>query len=154
MTTISARLAELDIELPEVVPPLAAYVPAVVTGSYAYTSGQLPSRKGELLATGIVGRDVDTDTAYACARQCAINAIAAAAAAAGGVDRLARVVKVLGFVASAPDFTAQPAVINGASEILLEIFGDAGRHARSAVGVASLPLGGPGDVEIVFEVTA
>lgn len=152
MTTTSARLSELGIELPEVVPPLAAYVPAVMTGRYVYTSGQLPSRQGELMATGIVGADVDTETAYACARQCVINAIAAAAAACGDVDRLVRVIKVVGFVASSPDFTAQPAVINGASEALLEIFGDGGRHARSAIGVASLPLGVPVEVEVIFEV--
>ncbi|MFY9330169.1 MAG: RidA family protein [Candidatus Nanopelagicales bacterium] len=153
MTTISARLAELGIQMPEVVPPLAAYVPAVMTGRYVYTSGQLPSRQGELMATGIVGVDVNTETAQACARQCAINALAAAASACGGVDRLGRVIKVVGFVASAADFTAQPAVINGASETLLEIFGDAGRHARSAIGVASLPLGVPVEVEVIFEVT-
>ena len=148
----SARLAALGIDLPEVVPPLAAYVPAVVTGRYVYTSGQLPMRDGELIATGIVGVDVEPEVARDCARQCAINALAAAAAAVGGIDRVVRVVKVVGFVASAPDFTAHPAVVNGASELLLEIFGDGGRHARSAVGVASLPLGVPVEVEMVLEV--
>jgi enamine deaminase RidA (YjgF/YER057c/UK114 family) len=150
--SISSRLAELDITLPDVVPPLAAYIPANVSGRHIYTSGQLPSREGELIATGLLGAEIDTETGYACARQCAINAIAAAASVAGGVDRLGRVVKVVGFVASTANFTSQPAVINGASELLLEVFGDAGRHARSAVGVASLPLGVPVEVEVIFEV--
>ncbi len=150
--SISSRLAELDITLPDVVPPLAAYIPANVSCRHIYTSGQLPSREGELIATGLLGAEIDTETGYACARQCAINAIAAAASVAGGVDRLGRVVKVVGFVASTANFTSQPAVINGASELLLEVFGDAGRHARSAVGVASLPLGVPVEVEVIFEV--
>lgn len=152
MTTPSARLAELGIALPEVVKPLAAYVPATVSGQYVYTSGQLPMRDGENIAVGLVGSDVDADTGYACARQCAVNAIAAAASVAGGIDQLARVVKVVGFVASAPGFTSQPAVVNGASELLLEVFGEDGRHARSAVGVAALPMGVPVEVEIIFEV--
>lgn len=152
MTAPSQRLAELGISLPEVVKPLAAYVPATVSGRYVYTSGQVPMRDGEAIAIGLVGSDVDPDTAYACARQCAINAIAAAASVVGGIDSLTRVVKVVGFVASAPGFTAQPAVVNGASELLLEIFGDSGRHARSAVGVAALPLGVPVEVEMIFEV--
>lgn len=150
--SISSRLDELGITLPGVVPPLAAYIPAHVSGRYVYTSGQLPSRDGELMAIGLLGSEIDTEVGYACARQCAINAIAAAAAAVGGVDRLGRVVKVVGFVASTPSFTSQPAVINGASELLLEVFSDAGRHARSAVGVASLPLGVPVEVEVIFEV--
>ena len=152
MTTPSQRLAELGITLPEVVPPVAAYVPAVVTGRYVYTSGQLPMRDGEMIAVGLVGSDVDPDTAKDCARQSAINALAAAAAVIGSIDRVTRVVKVVGFVASAPGFTGQPPVINGASELLLEVFGDAGRHARSAVGVAALPLNAPVEVEMVLEV--
>ncbi|MFM9135700.1 MAG: RidA family protein [bacterium] len=152
MSGVSTRLAELGIEIPEVVPPLAAYVPAVVSGRYAYTSGQLPMRAGELVAVGIVGAGVDADTAKECARQCAINVLAAAQLALGDLDRIVRVVKVVGFVASTPDFTGQPAVVNGASELFLDVFGDAGRHARSAVGVASLPLGVPVEVEAVFEV--
>ena len=153
MSSVEARLRELGIEIPEVVPPLAAYVPAVLSGRYVYTSGQLPMRAGELLAVGIVGADVDADIAKECARQCAINVMAAAQSVLGGsLDRVVKVVKVVGFVASAPDFTAQPAVVNGASELFLEVFGDAGRHARSAVGVASLPLGVPVEVEAVFEV--
>jgi enamine deaminase RidA (YjgF/YER057c/UK114 family) len=148
----TARLQELGIVIPEVVPPVAAYVPAVVTGRYVYTSGQLPMRDGVMIAEGLVGSDVDPETAKDCARQCAINALAAAQAVIGSLDRVTRVVKVVGFVASAPGYTGQPAVINGASELLLGIFGDAGRHARSAVGVAGLPVNAPVEVEMVLEV--
>lgn len=147
---IADRLAELGIELPPVVPPVAAYIPATVHGDLVYTSGQLPMIAGALPATGKVGGAVDADEARSYARQCALNAIAAAADAVGGVDRLARVVKVVGFVASVPEFTGQPGVINGASELLGEIFGEAGRHARSAVGVPVLPLDSPVEVEVVF----
>lgn len=147
---IADRLAELGIELPPVVPPVAAYIPATVHGDLVYTSGQLPMIAGALPATGKVGGAVDADEARSYARQCALNAIAAAADAVGGVDRLARVVKVVGFVASVPEFTGQPGVINGASEVLGEIFGEAGRHARSAVGVPVLPLDSPVEVEVVF----
>lgn len=150
--SVTARLAELGIDIPEVVPPVAAYVPAVVTGRYVYTSGQLPMRDGAMIAEGLVGTDVDPDTAKECARQSAINALAAAQSVIGSLDRVTRVVKVVGFVASAPTFTGQPAVINGASELLLEVFGDAGRHARSAVGVAALPINAPVEVEMVLEV--
>jgi len=148
----SARLQELGIVIPEVVPPVAAYVPAVVTGRYVYTSGQLPMRDGAMIAEGLVGSDVDLETAKDCARQCAINALAAAQAVVGNLDRVTRVVKVVGFVASAPGFTGQPAVINGASELLLDVFGEAGRHARSAVGVTALPVNAPVEVEMVLEV--
>ena len=151
--SITTRLAELGIELPPVVPPVAAYVPAVVHGDLVYTSGQLPMVSGALPATGKVGEGhglVPASDAKADARQSALNAIAAAADAVGGVDRLVRVVKVTGFVASVPEFTGQPGVINGASETLGEIFGDAGRHARSAVGVPVLPLDSPVEVEVVF----
>jgi enamine deaminase RidA (YjgF/YER057c/UK114 family) len=147
-----ARLAELGLTLPEVVRPLAAYVPAVRTGSYVYVSGQLPMVNGELPATGKVGAEVDVAQAKALARVCALNALAAAAAAAGGLDAITRIVKVTGFVASAPDFTDQPLVVNGASELLVEVFGDAGRHARSAVGVAALPRDTPVEVELIAEV--
>ena len=150
--SVTTRLAELSIAIPEVVPPVAAYVPAVVTGRYVYTSGQLPMRDGAMIAEGLVGADVDPDTAKECARQCAINALAAAQAVIGSLDRVTRVVKVVGFVSSAPGFTGRPAVINGASEVLLDIFGDAGRHARSAVGVAGLPINAPVEVEMVLEV--
>lgn len=147
---VGARLSELGIVLPPVVPPVAAYIPATVHGDLVYTSGQLPMVAGSLPAVGKVGGAVDAADAYAYARQSALNAIAAAAHAVGGVDRLVRVVKVTGFVASTPDFTGQPGVINGASELLGEVFGDAGRHARSAVGVPVLPLDSPVEVEVVF----
>jgi len=153
MMTVSQRLAELGIDLPPVVPPVAAYVPATIHGDLVYTSGQLPMVAGSLPATGKVGDGhglVPADDARQYARQCALNAIAAAAGVAGGVDRLAGVVKVTGFVASVPEFTGQPVVINGASELLGEVFGEAGRHARSAVGVPVLPLDSPVEVEVVF----
>jgi enamine deaminase RidA (YjgF/YER057c/UK114 family) len=151
--SVSSALAGLGIELPSVVPPVAAYVPAKAHGDLVFTAGQLPMVSGALPATGKVGNGpglVSAEDAQAYARQCALNALAAAAAAVGGVDRLTGVVKVVGFVASVPDFTGQPAVINGASEVLGEIFGDAGRHARSAVGVTALPLDSPVEVEVVF----
>ncbi len=154
--SVTARLAELGIELGTVVPPLAAYIPAKVHGDLVYTSGQLPMVDGAMPATGKVGDGegyVSADEAASLARQCALNAIAAAAAAVGGVDRLTGVVKVTGFVASAPEFTGHPAVINGASTVLGEIFGDAGRHARSAVGVAALPIDSPVEVEVVFSLS-
>jgi enamine deaminase RidA (YjgF/YER057c/UK114 family) len=148
--TVSARLAELGIELPSVVPPVAAYIPAKVHGDVVQTSGQLPMVDGSLPATGKVGAEVAAEDAKALARQSALNALAAAADAVGGVDRLTGVLKVTGFVASVPTFTGQPGVINGASEVLGEIFGDAGRHSRSAVGVPVLPLDSPVEVEVAF----
>ena len=151
-----ARLEELGIELPPVVPPVAAYVPAVRSGDLVFTSGQLPMSGGELGAVGKVGAMVTPEQAKDLARTCALNALSAIDELVG-LDAVVRVVKVTGFVASAPDFTGQPAVINGASELLGEIFGDepggAGRHARSAVGVASLPLDAPVEVELVVEVS-
>lgn len=148
--SISARLKELGIELPPVVPPVAAYVPAVVHGGLVTTSGQLPFVGGVLPGTGKVGVGVTADDAKGYARICALNALAAAADAAGGVDRLAGVLRVGAFVASDPAFTGQPGVANGASEFLGEVFGDAGKHARSAVGVATLPLDTPVEVEVTF----
>ncbi len=151
--SITSRLAELGLELPPVVRPVAAYVPAKAHGDLVYTAGQLPMVGGELPAVGKVGDGVGlvpAADAAGLARQCALNALAAAADAAGGVDRLTGVLKVTGFVASVPEFTGQPGVINGASEVLGEIFGDAGRHARSAVGVPVLPLDSPVEVEVVF----
>jgi enamine deaminase RidA (YjgF/YER057c/UK114 family) len=148
------RLAELGLELPEVTPPLAAYVPAVRTGNYIYTAGQLPIAGGKLLGTGKVGADLGVDEAAGLARVCALNALAAAASVAGGLDGIRRIVKVTGFVASAPDFTEQAQVINGASELLLEVFGEAGRHARSAVGMAVLPRDTPVEVELIAEVAS
>jgi enamine deaminase RidA (YjgF/YER057c/UK114 family) len=145
------RLAELGIELPAVVPPVAAYVPAVRSGSFVYTSGQLPIVEGKLAATGKVGAAVSPEQAKQLARACGLNALAAVHGLVG-IDAVTRVVKVVGFVASAEGFTGQPAVINGASELFGEIFGDAGAHARSAVGVAELPLGAPVEVELIVEV--
>ncbi|MCW2573208.1 MAG: RutC family protein [Frankiales bacterium] len=147
----SAQLAQLGLELPAVVPPVAAYVPAVQTGSLVYTSGQLPMADGELRQVGKVGAQVTAEQAKDLARTCALNALAAVDALVG-IDSVVRIVKVVGFVASAPDFTGQPGVINGASELLGEVFGDAGRHARSAVGVAVLPLDAPVEVELIVEV--
>ena len=144
-------MAELGLTIPTVAKPVAAYIPAVTTGNLVYTSGQLPFVDGALPATGKVGADVDADAANALARHCVLNGLAAARTAIGSLDRITRVVKVVGFVASDPSFTGQPGVINGASDLLKEIFGDAGQHARSAVGVAVLPLDSPVEVEFVFE---
>lgn len=148
-----ARLTELGIELPDVVAPLAAYVPAVRTGNLVYTSGQLPMQAGELPHTGKLGEQVSPEEGHALARICALNALAAVDALVG-LDAVARVVKVVGFVASAPNFNRQPAVVNGASELLGEVFGDAGKHARSAVGVSELPLDAPVEVELIVELKA
>jgi enamine deaminase RidA (YjgF/YER057c/UK114 family) len=146
------RLAALGLTLPEVMTPLAAYVPAVRTGDYVYTAGQLPFVDGTLPATGKVGAGVSVAEASALARICALNALAAVASVTGGLSAVRRIVKVTGFVSSAPDFTAQAQVINGASELLIEVFGEAGRHARSAVGMAVLPLDTPVEVELIAEV--
>ena len=146
------RLAALGLTLPTVVTPLAAYVPAVRTGSTVYTAGQLPMADGQLLSAGKVGAEVGAAEAAVLARTCALNALAAAASVAGGVSAISRVVKLTGFVASAPGFAGQPQVVNGASELLLEIFGEAGQHARSAVGVAELPLNAPVEIELIVEV--
>ena len=151
MAAWSQRLAELGIELPAVAKPLAAYVPAVRTGSLVYTSGQLPFVSGALAATGKVGAELGPAEAREHARTCALNALAAVHALVG-IDAVVRVVKVVGFVASADGFTGQPAVVNGASELLGEVFGEAGQHARSAVGVAELPLGAPVEIELIVEV--
>ncbi|PZR51660.1 RidA family protein [Xylanimonas oleitrophica] len=154
MAGVEARLAELGITLPEVAAPVATYVPAVRTGSYVYTSGQLPFVDGALPETGKVGVGeglVDPQTAADYARTCALNALAAVKSLTGSLDDVVRIVKVVGFVASDPSFTGQPGVINGASTVLGEVFGDAGVHARSAVGVAVLPLDSPVEVELVVE---
>jgi enamine deaminase RidA (YjgF/YER057c/UK114 family) len=145
------RLKELGLTLPSVVPPVAAYVPALRSGDHVWTSGQLPMVDGQLPASGKVGGMVTPEQAQDMARTCALNALAAIDALVG-LDNVVRVVKVVGFVASVPDFTGQPGVINGASELLGEVFGDAGRHARSAVGVAVLPLDAPVEVEVVVQV--
>ena len=146
-----AKLAELGLTLPKVVPPLASYVPAVQTGNYVYVSGQLPLVDGKLPHTGKVGAEVTAEQATDLARLCALNALAAVESLVG-LGRVVKIVKVSGFVASAPGFTGQPAVINGASNLFGDVFGEQGRHARSAVGVAELPLNAPVEVEIIVEV--
>ncbi len=151
-STPEERLAALGLALPAVAAPVAAYVPAVRTGSYVYTSGQLPMVQGQLAATGKVGAEVTAERAKELAQTCVLNALAAIRAEIGDLSMVTRVVKVVGFVASAPDFTGQPGVVNGASELLGQVFGDAGVHARSAVGVAVLPLDAPVEVEVVVEV--
>jgi enamine deaminase RidA (YjgF/YER057c/UK114 family) len=145
------RLAELGLAVPEVAKPVAAYVPAVRSGNFVFTSGQLPMRSGELMQTGKVGDDVSPDEAVECAQQCALNAIAAVKAELGDLGKVKRIVKVVAFVASTPDFTGQPQVANGASELFGSVFADAGVHARSAVGVPVLPLDAPVEVELVVE---
>jgi enamine deaminase RidA (YjgF/YER057c/UK114 family) len=147
----SSRLEELGLELPEVVAPLASYLPAVRTGNLVYTAGQLPMQAGKLLGAGKVGAEVSPEEGKALARICALNALAAVNSVAG-IDEVTRVVKVVGFVASTPGFNGQPGVINGASDLLAEVFGDQGAHARSAVGVSELPLDAPVEVELIVEV--
>jgi enamine deaminase RidA (YjgF/YER057c/UK114 family) len=152
MSGAAERLAALGLTLPPVATPVAAYVPAVRTGSYVYTSGQLPTVDGKLPAVGKVGDEVSAQDAAGMARTCALNALAAAASAAGGLEAIRRIVKVTGFVASAPGFGGQAQVINGASELLIEVLGEDGKHARSAIGVAELPLNAPVEVELIAEV--
>jgi len=151
MGRIDDRLAELGLVLPAVAAPAGAYVPAIISGNLVFTAGQLPFVDGVLPATGKLGAAIEADAAKAYAATCALNALAAAASVIGSLDRVTRVVKVVGFVASDPSFTGQPGVINGASELLGEIFGEAGKHARSAVGVAVLPLDSPVEVELILE---
>lgn len=146
------RLADLGIELPDVVAPVAAYMPAVRSGSLVWTAGQLPLVNGRLVFTGKVGADVTAEEAVQCARQCALNALAAVRSVIGDLDQVVRVVKLVGFVASVPTFLGQPGVVNGASNLLGDVFGTAGEHARSSVGVAVLPMDAPVEVELVVEV--
>jgi enamine deaminase RidA (YjgF/YER057c/UK114 family) len=153
MSTPEQRLQGLGLSIPDVAKPVAAYVPAVRTGTYVLTSGQLPLREGSLLAAGKVGGQVSPEQAYDCARQCALNAIAAVRAEIGDLSAVTRVVKVVAFVSSTTDFTGQPQVANGASELLGEVFADAGQHARSAVGVPVLPMDAPVEVEMMVEVS-
>ena len=152
MSTPEEKLAELGLSVPEVAKPVAAYIPAIRSGNHVFTSGQLPMRDGQLMLTGKVGGEVSQDEAVECARQCALNALAAIRAEVGDLSAIKRIVKVVAFVASTPDFTGQPLVANGVSELLGEVFGDAGRHARSAVGVSVLPLDAPVEVELLVEV--
>ena len=151
--TPEARLAALGLALPSVPAPLAAYVPAVRTGQHVYTAGQLPMADGKLLMTGKVGAQVSTAEAAALARTATLNALAAVASVTGDLSVVVRVGNVTGFVASDPSFTSQPQVVNGASELLLEVFGEAGRHARSAVGTAALPFDAPVEIELIVEVS-
>ncbi len=152
MSAVEDRLAELGLTVPDVAAPVAAYVPVVRDGDLVFTSGQLPMVDGAIAATGKVGAEVDADAAKALAQTCALNAIAAIKSEVGDLDTVSRVVKVVGFVASDPGFTGQPGVINGASELLVKAFGDKGIHARSAVGVAALPLDAPVEVEVIVSV--
>jgi enamine deaminase RidA (YjgF/YER057c/UK114 family) len=152
VSTPEERLADLGLSVPEVAKPVAAYVPAVRSGNHVFTSGQLPMREGQLITTGKVGDEVSVEQAVECARQCALNALAAVRAEVGELSAVKRIVKVVVFVASVPAFTGQPGVANGASELFGEVFGDIGQHARSAVGVPVLPLDAPVEVELVVEV--
>ena len=152
VSTPEERLADLGLSVPDVAKPVAAYVPALRSGNHVFTSGQLPMRDGELMLTGKVGGEVTQEEAVECGRQCALNALAAVRAEVGELSAVKRIVKVVAFVASTPDFTGQPLVANGVSELLGEVFGEAGRHARSAVGVNVLPLDSPVEVELVVEV--
>jgi enamine deaminase RidA (YjgF/YER057c/UK114 family) len=152
MSAPEERLAELGLAVPQVAAPVAAYVPAVVSGDLVFTSGQLPMKEGQLLHTGKVGGAVSPEQASECAQQCALNAIAAVKSVVGDLDRVVQVVKVVAFIASTTDFTGQPQVANGASELFGRVFGDAGVHARSAVGVPVLPLDAPVEVEVVVRV--
>ena len=150
-TTPEEKLRALGLELPPAPKPVGAYVPAVRTGNLVFVSGQLPMKDGELIAQGHVGDDVSVEEAKACARQAALNALAAVAAEIGGLKHVARIVRVTGYVASAPGFTEQALVLNAASELLAEVFGEAGRHSRAAVGAAELPLGAPVELKLVIE---
>lgn len=152
MSKIEEKLNSLGIQLPEPAKPLAAYISAKQTGNFVFTAGQLPLVEGNLVATGLLGRDIDVEEAKAAAQICVVNALSAVKGVIGDLDKIKQVVRVVGYVASAQEFTQQPAVINGASELLLEVFGDAGRHARSAVGVAVLPLNAAVEVELTVEI--
>ena len=149
--SIEQKLADLGLELPNVATPAGAYVPAVISGNLVFTAGQIPLVDGVLMATGKVGSEISPEFAKEIAQRCALNALAAIKSVIGDLSRIKRVVKVVGFVASTPEFTGQPGVLNGASELLGKVFGDAGLHARSAVGVASLPLDAPVEVELIVE---
>jgi enamine deaminase RidA (YjgF/YER057c/UK114 family) len=152
MGNVEDKLNSLGIQLPEPPKPLAAYIAAKQTGNLVFTAGQLPMVEGNLIATGLLGRDIEVEAAKAAARICVINALSAVKGAIGDLDKIKQIVRVVGYVASVPEFTQQPAVVNGASELLLEIFGEAGRHARSAVGVAVLPLNAAVEIELTVEV--
>ncbi len=152
MGNIENKLNSLGIQLPEAPKPLAAYLPAKQTGNLVFTAGQLPMVDGNLIATGLLGKDIEVEAAKAAAKICVINALSAVKGVIGDLDKIKQVVRVVGYVASMPDFTQQPAIVNGASELLLEVFGEAGRHARSAIGVAVLPLNAAVEIELTVEV--
>ena len=152
MNKIELKLKELKLQIPDVPKPVAAYIPAKQTGNLVFTAGQLPMVNGELISKGLLGQDVDIDEANKAARICTLNALAAIKGVIGDLDRIKQIVRVVGYVASIPTFTQQPAVVNGASEILLEIFGENGKHARSAVGMAVLPLNASVEIELTVEV--
>ncbi len=151
MSRVEQRLTELGYVLPEVATPAGSYLPAMISGNLVFTAGQIPLVEGKLIATGKLGAAIDAEQGAAIAERCALNALAAIKSVLGDLDRVTQVVKVVGFVASVPEFTAQPTVINGASEFLQKVFGDAGKHARSAVGVPVLPLDAPVEVELIVE---
>ena len=152
MSRIELKLKELGILLPEPAKPVAAYIPAKQTGKLVFTAGQLPMVQGELISKGLLGQDVEIEEANKAARICTLNALAAIKGVIGDLDRIKQIVRVVGYVASVPTFTQQPAVVNGASELLLEIFGETGKHARSAVGMAVLPLNASVEIELTVEV--
>ena len=152
MVNIENRLGQIGLKLPDVPKPVAAYIPAKQTGNLVFTAGQLPMVNGELVSKGLLGQDVEIDEANKAARICTLNALAAIKGVIGDLDRIKQIVRVVGYVASVPTFTQQPAVVNGASELLLEIFGEAGKHARSAVGMAVLPLNASVEIELTVEV--
>lgn len=151
MSRVEQRLTELGYVLPEVATPAGSYLPAMISGNLVFTAGQIPLVEGKLIATGKLGAAINAEQGAAIAERCALNALAAIKSVLGDLDRVTQVVKVVGFVASVPEFTAQPTVINGASEFLQKVFGDAGKHARSAVGVPVLPLDAPVEVELIVE---
>jgi enamine deaminase RidA (YjgF/YER057c/UK114 family) len=152
MNKIELKLKELKLQIPDAPKPVAAYIPAKQTGNLVFTAGQLPMVNGELISKGLLGQDVDIDEANKAARICTLNALAAIKGVIGDLDRIKQIVRVVGYVASVPTFTQQPAVVNGASELLLEIFGENGKHARSAVGMAVLPLNASVEIELTVEV--
>jgi enamine deaminase RidA (YjgF/YER057c/UK114 family) len=151
MGNFEQRIQELGLTLPPVAAPAGAYLPAIVSGNLVFTAGQIPLVDGKLMATGKIGAELTAEQGKEIAQRCALNAVAAVKSVIGDLDRITRIVKVVGFVASTPDFTAQPTVINGASEFLQEVFGEIGKHARSAVGVAALPLDAPVEIELIVE---
>ena len=151
MSEVEQRLSELGLTLPEVATPAGSYLPAMISGNLVFTAGQIPLIEGKLMATGKLGAEITVEYGAEIAQRCALNALAAVKSVIGDLDRVKQIVKIVGFVSSVPEFTAQPSVINGASEFLQQVFGDAGQHARSAVGVSVLPLDAPVEIELIVE---